>query len=322
MDMLEIHEAARESDNVPYHEFLQYYKIGEQIVYGFVEGKDDFSFYRRHIESNLSDGWDVKLIKSDNKAKVLKTFDDMEWSRFPKKRVCFFVDRDLSEFLGGEKRSGENLYVTDNYSIENEVVNFKTMECFLEDALGVTDVNSTEFELIRNLFESNLMAFSKAMAPVMAQILLWRRAGANASLDNIEPKRFFIFEEGKIRLKLSFEPPERRIHHAASKVKVPQATSKEINDTEAEFRGKQGLEKYIRGKYLLWFFVQCAKEIHGEIPHICEKYKNKKPPKVHIELSVKNAIFVLGPRVRCPSSLKTFLERNYGAYIREVALAA
>jgi len=320
MDMKEIHKAALKSPTVAYHLFLQCYRTGEKIVYGFVEGKDDPSFYRGLIENNLSDGWDVKLIRSGNKAGVLETFDKMDWSRFPKKRVCFFVDRDLSEFLGEDTCSNENLYVTDNYSIENEVVNFKTMERVLDEVLGVTDLNPTEFELIRDLFESNQEAFSEAMAPVMAQILLWKRAGANVSLNNIKPKDFFIFEKGEIGLKPSFNSPEKRVLHAASRVGAPQDGDKEIADAEAEFRGKQGLEKYIRGKYLLWFFVQCAKEIHKVTPALCCE-THKVVPKVHIELGVKNAIVVIAPRVRCPTSLKTFLEYNYGSYIKGVALA-
>jgi len=321
MGMREIHDAALGSSNVAYHLFLLNYKVSEQIVYGFVEGKDDPSFYRGFIESSIPDDWDVELISSNNKAKVLTIFDIMDWSRYPKKRVCFFVDRDLSEFLSDVTRSGENLYVTDNYSIENEVVNFKTMKRVLEEFFGVIHLDSTEFESIQNLFESNLEAFSEAMAPVMAQILLWRREGADVSLNNIKPKEFFTFEKGKIGLEPSFKSPEIRVHHAASRVGATWAAGKEIADAEAEFRGKQGLEKYIRGKYLLWFFVQCALEIHKATPVLCKKYRE--PPKVHVGLSVTNAIAMVAPRVRiCPASLKSFLKLNYGAYIKEEALTA
>ena len=147
--MLKIHSEAMDGPNVAYHEFLLYYRTGEQIVYGFVEGRDDPSFYRGLIESILPVGWKVKIIISGNKEKVYRAFDEMDWSRFPKKRVCFFVDRDLSEFLGGENHSGDNLYVTDNYSIENDFVTFETMESMLEDVYGVIGLNPKENESIR-----------------------------------------------------------------------------------------------------------------------------------------------------------------------------
>jgi hypothetical protein len=268
----------------------------------------------------LPDGWNIKLIRSGNKDKVLKAFEEMDWSRFPKNRVCFFVDRDLSEFLGGETHSGENLYVTDNYSIENEAVNFGTMECFLDEILCVTGLNRTEIDSIRNLFESNLKAFSEAMAPLMAQILLWRREGEKVNLNDIAPKELFIFEKGRIKLNQSFNLPNDLVQYASSRVGVPKASDYEITIAEAEFRGKKGLEKYIRGKYLLWFFVQCGKAIHQAIPSICIKYPVA--PKVRIELGVGNAIVVVAQMVRCPASLKVFLKCNYEKYIKETESAA
>jgi len=117
--MLHLHETALASGNIPYHEFLLYYKATQRVVYGIVEGREDPSYYRGQIEGMLSDDWKVKLICAGSKTKVLKVFVDIDWSRFPKKRVCFFVDRDLSEFLSPQQHSGQNLFVTDNYSIDS-----------------------------------------------------------------------------------------------------------------------------------------------------------------------------------------------------------
>src|SRR5580698_4141808 len=122
MEMLDIHAAALASGNVPYHEFLLCYRAGERFVYGIVEGREDPCFYRGIIENMLPEGWEVRLIRAGSKKKALKVFESMDWSRFPRKRVCFFVDRDLSEFVGGETHVGDNLYVTDKYSIDSEVV--------------------------------------------------------------------------------------------------------------------------------------------------------------------------------------------------------
>lgn len=319
MDMLEIHEVARGSSIVTYHDFLYYYKPREQIVYGFVEGKDDPSFYRGLIENNLPDGWNVKLIRSGSKDNVFEVFNKIDWSRFPKRRICFFVDRDLSEFLG-ETLSGENIYVTDNYSIENEVVTFHIMERFLEEIFNVIDLNPTELDLVRNMFETNLKVFREAMAPVMVQILLWRRANVKVILNKIEPKEFFVFKQGRIELNPRFASPDDRIQHAASCIGALRATDEEIAATDVEFRSKEGLKKYIRGKYILWFFVQCGKEIHKAIPSLCPRYKVA--PKTRIGLGVGNAIVVTANWVRCPISLKLFLDINFVAYIKEVTFAA
>src|SRR4028119_693686 len=98
-DMLEVHSEALENTDVAYHIFLSRYKKDAQCVYGFVEGKDDPSFYECLIEPQLPEKWSIKLIPSGNKNKVLKSFHSFNWINFPKNRICFFIDRDLQDFL-------------------------------------------------------------------------------------------------------------------------------------------------------------------------------------------------------------------------------
>jgi hypothetical protein len=182
MGMLEVHADALGSTNTTYHEFLHYYKATARVVYGFVEGKDDPAFYRGFIENSLPSEWDVELIRAGKKDKVLGALNSMDWLRFPKKRVCFFVDRDLSEFLGEQLPSGENLYITDNYSIENDVVTFRTMKRVLEEVLNITEFDQTEIRVIQELFESNLDTFREVMVSVMSQILIWESSSEKAYL--------------------------------------------------------------------------------------------------------------------------------------------
>src|SRR5690349_4184453 len=111
MEMLDVHKEALESLNVAYHVFLLFYNQGGKMLFGFVEGKEDPSFYRNFIENVAYEPWQCKLISAGNKQKVLAVFATMDWTRFPRKAICFFVDRDLSEYLGGVGFSGENLFV-------------------------------------------------------------------------------------------------------------------------------------------------------------------------------------------------------------------
>lgn len=313
MGMLEVHEDALNSSNVPYHEFLLPYKVAERVVYGFVEGKDDPSFYRGIIEHSLPEEWNVELIRAGNKDKVLRVLNSMDWSRFPKKCVCFFVDRDLSEFTCEEHPSDENLYVTDNYSIENDVITFGTMKRILEEILNITELNLTETRIIQELFESNLNTFQEAIVPIMSQIVIWRRSGEEVDLNNIKIKKLFTFVEGRINLEEEFVEPILRVEYAARCVNATSSTNEELAKAEVDFRNRQGLEKFIRGKYLLWFFVECALKLHCSIPKFCAKHSN--PPKIRSSLSIKNAMVEIGPRVRCPESLKHFIEHNYLEYI-------
>src|SRR5712692_4456285 len=314
MTMLQVHAAALDKVSTSYHEFLLRYKAHARVVYGLVEGKEDPMFYRGQIEHNLPNGWEVELIRSGNKEDVLKAFEIFDWSRFSPKRVCFFVDRDLSEFFPDKPQSADNLYVTDNYSIENEVATFGTLKRVLEEILNITELSHDETEKLKDLFEWNLALFREAMAPVMAQIVPWRRKGERPHLNDIPPKEFFQFADGKISLKGEFRTASSRVQHAATCVKAKPAADDELAKAEAEFRERQGIEKYVRGKYLLWFFVECALEIHRVIPKFCVRHST--PPKVRLSLGPGNAMIVVAPRVRCPTSLQSFLEYNYSQYIR------
>jgi hypothetical protein len=153
------------------------------------------------------------------------------------------------------------------------------------------------------------------MACVMAQILIWRRSGASACLNNIEPKELFIFIDGKLSLKSQFVSQADRIRYASSRARVPFSTEGEIQAAEQELRIKDGLRKYTRGKYLIWFFIQCAKEIHQQISKFTAKYKA--PPKARVELGFQNAMAILGPRARCPQSLKKFIEVSFLEHVRQ-----
>ena len=120
MTMLQVHADALNSISAAYHEFLLRYKVSANIVYGILEGKEDPMFYRGLIERQLPEGWEVELVPAGCKDNVLRAVDAFDWTRFSPKRICFFVDRDLSDFISEVAVSRENVYVTDNYSIEND----------------------------------------------------------------------------------------------------------------------------------------------------------------------------------------------------------
>ncbi len=324
MSMIEIHKDALQSSNIPYNDFLLFYRIGGKKVYGFVEGKTDPSFYRTFIENVLTDGWECRLIPAGNKENVLNLFAAMDWGRFPKKAICFFVDRDLSEFLGGEKYQGDNLFVSDCYSIENEILNEHTLERTLEEICCIGILKPDELQKLKELFLSNLIYFKEALACVMAQIIIWRRAqqkGDNliARLECIKVKTFFEFSFGRIALKSNYVSSAKRIEHAANSVKAQIGTQAELKTAEEEFRAKAGIDKFVRGKYLVSFFLECTEALRVAIPTLFNRHLQ--PPGKSAAVGEATAIMIIGPRARCPNSLRTFLDCNYGEHIKNVPIA-
>ena len=117
MSMVHVHDDALASKVESYHEFLTRYSKTAKVVYGFVEGKDDLSYYQGFVDQILPDDWEVELWPAGNKNRVYGIYKDLDWRRFPKKRVCFFVDRDLSDLIPEKLVTDINIYVTDDYSI-------------------------------------------------------------------------------------------------------------------------------------------------------------------------------------------------------------
>lgn len=318
--MLDIHAQALEGSSGPYHEFLLMYRAHEPIVYGFVEGRDDPCFYRGFIESALPNGWAVRLIRSGNRKAVIAILSTIPWSRFPMKRICFFIDHDLSAFSDEENVSAQNLYITDNYSIENDVVNDHVFCRVIEEIFGIIDLREDERECICKRFRANLEFFCEAMAPVMAQILIWQREGARATLANIEPKKLFVFRDGCIETSSNYRSPMARTAYAAGCVGLSASDEGALHVAEKEFRERSGLLRFVRGKYLIWFFVECAVSTHQDISNYCTRYS--KPPKARVNLGAGNAMTIIGPRAKVPNSLRHFIGTNYLSYIEAAAAPA
>jgi|SRR5271170_6663971 len=110
--MIDIHSAALDSMVSSYHEFLARYSKSAKSVYGFGEGKEDPCFYSGFIDLMLPEGWEVELWAAGNKAQVYRIHSLINWRRISKKRVCFFVDRDLSAIVP-EKTKGRYAYIRD-----------------------------------------------------------------------------------------------------------------------------------------------------------------------------------------------------------------
>lgn len=317
MNMLEVHADALSRSNTAYHEFLLYYRNDAPLVYGFVEGRDDPVFYKGLIDQFLADGWSVKLIVAGDRKRVIELLGYMDWARFPQKRICFFVDRDLSDYLGESFPNFTNLYLTDGYSVENWVVNEATLDRTLEEVIGVQGTSPEEGGKIHAAFKASFDTFKSAMLPVMAQILLWRRANGSPCLDNIRLKEWFTFENGKLEPTNVYTTDSSRLESAAAWCKLTSSAEADVATTVTELLAKREAGLIIRGKYVLWFFVQCVLSIRDGIGHFCGKYKTKQP-KMRIALGPENAIVVLANRVRAPRSLRDFVISNYVAYIQGI----
>jgi hypothetical protein len=314
-NMLEEHSEALENVDEGYHNFLLMYKKEAQCVYGFVEGKDDPSFYGCLIEPQLPEEWSIKLIPSGNKDKVLRSFQSFNWTDFSKNRICFFIDRDLQDFLNRPQHLETNIYITDGYSIENSILKPSILIKMLSDVYQITQLRQEEEESIMQILQENENIFFEAIMPLMGQILLWQRLENKPNLNNLKLDDIFLFSQAKL------VPVERSIllQKAANQLNCNLCENYKITEAENEIRSHGCPWTMIRGKYLLWFFRKQCEAIWEAITSLLPRFSNKPKPNKRIEFGQNNAILLWGPRSRIPESLKGFVKQNYLSFINEVS---
>lgn len=313
MGMLEEHNAASETEEEIYHEFLLWYKKDRKEVYAIIEGNEDPIFYRGIIDALLPADWSVRIILAGGKVRVINTLKAFDWNRFSSTRVGFFVDRDLSTFLGGEISSEYgNLYVTDKYSIENELANEQTLLRSLREIMGIRRISADEEETIADVYNRNFYTFSEAFSVIMSQIICWMREKKSPCLKNIDPSVMFSFSDGVLQLKTEFLSDRARIEYASGCVKEWPDEQSVLDAVLEDFRRQDGPRSFVRGKYVFWFFTKSILEFHSNITKYCPVYTE--PPKIKVALGQKNSMTILAGKGRCWDSLRHFLEANFVSY--------
>ena len=318
--MLQVHSQALAGQTDVYHLFLSKFSKDDKTVYGFVEGQTDPSFYRTFAEALLPNDWRVTMRFVKGKANVLKLYNDFDWQRFPRERVAFFIDRDLSEILEETLPDAKNLYITDDYSIENSIVCRETCERVLQEIYNLHQVEENEFENILLAFDVQLDAFLKYMIPVMSYICLWRKRGEKVNLNNLNLNKIFVFSCGKVEIKAEFQSRSKLVEFIYRTCNINNKSRSGVRNMEEIFRNGDIYRRFTRGKYLMWFFAKFCENIYQNSLILCPSLQTE--PVRKLSLNEANALLVIGQRARMPSSLRAFLLGTYVHYVDSRSSAA
>lgn len=317
--MLNIHkEALEETETIVLHEFKLRYKKKSNTIYGFVEGKEDPCFYRGFMENSIPNDWKVELWSASNKDNVYKIYLKFDWRKFDRNQILFFVDRDLSEFLEKKYVSAENIYITDRYSIENDIVEKNTCDRVLRELCGFHNLEYGEFEKITNLFELQLDVFQKALIPVMSSILYWHRNNLlkkKSGLNNILMKHIFSIEKGIVKLNANPNNKENIIVYAHEQCNINPINREIIALIAKDFEENNHYKKFVRGKYLFWFLVEFCISINKHCMTL-DFISIVHQPKMAVNLCQTNGVVQIAPRCRMPDSLKHFLKKTVLKYVQ------
>lgn len=315
MSILEIQRSALEEVIVPYHTFLLSQYKSKKRLFGFVEGKDDLAYYQGRIISQLcNDQWEVILIEAGhpkgNKKRVLRLLDIIDWNRFSPKQTVFFIDRDLSDFLDNLPQN-DNLYITDEYSIENSIVTVYTLRRALIELFGISLVDY-EFDIVTRLFEQGIQKIASVVEIITCFYLYLRKKGLAPNFGDVDISKIIQVNKCTVNVK-----PFEYIKEYIEMKWCYNYDESCIREIQKDFSEKNKGYKYVRGKYLIWYFIKfinsfcCA--CNEIIPSMDRSITG------HRELCEKYAIRDLGLRSKMPCSLSQFIERTYIAYIKEFA---
>lgn len=304
--MMDIDSLRRERSckTVPLARFYSEYKSNSTIFYGFVEGKDDPSYYRSIINNSLPEQCSIILYPCDGKKNVRYIFEQIRSRGFKKSKITYFLDRDISDFINDKSIiDDEYVYVTDNYSIENDFLSSDTFLNVFRDLLGYSYIPEYQMQDLRKKFELQRKDFEELMLPIMAIIIFWKRgAFDNPMYGDINIESIFDITNNKVIQKL---PKCDLIKVFYEKCKVPYKihNAKEIENIINEIRTKSSPRKILRGKYLSTFFVKSCNYLH-ETNRESLKIQNR------TTINIGDIWSKIAPRSRPPSSLSNFIHNK------------
>lgn len=242
-----------QSDSPCYIDFLYRYNPKKKQVFAFYEGEEDSSFYHNILKSVISSDCELEEIVAGCKNNIIKLQREFDWKSYNNKQIIFFVDRDLSYWLGDASEYGENIFVTDGYSVENYVANSKGFEFWLLHFEGFARATKQELNYMISEYETNERLFKEAMMPIMAKAVVAKKHDCSVVLND-----FKLTHEKNIKFNMNGGHITFNIledDRIAEKWKLDSENNKEIDEQLSRFSLEK--ENYsVRGKWYLFFMAE------------------------------------------------------------------
>ena len=258
----------------------------------------------------------MRVVKDSvgGKEDVILLYSYFDWTRFNKDQLLFFVDRDMSYWLGISDIFPNNIYVTDGYSIENDVVNEEHFMSFLEDLCGFALATDEELNNIANFYREKWIKFTENAKYIMAALAISLKYTGEHLAKNIEHKKIIRIQRDNIWVAEYKGIPLYEYINQIFKIE-PEYTE-EIQTLMTRFL-LENEKYYIRGKWAISFLVKMmhyiVQERHQFAPSLYDE--NGNGPKCLCNIQEEQAITILGTRIPIVSSLNDFCSNHISAYL-------
>lgn len=308
MDMLEKHSLARKKSNVVVHNIKTEYKKGERKIYIVCEGREDLGYYGQVIKRKYAD-IQMKKQYAGGKEAVLEVYGAFDWNIYEKNKILFFVDRDFSYWTGEKQFIDTNVYITDQYSFENDAVNVEMFMEVLEDFYGFANAKDEELANIREMYLERWKVFYDNSTYGMAAVLVSNSVNKERLAKYVKIKKMIKIESENVWVECVKGKPIKE--YLYENLKLSNKHEEKILQMQSKF--EQDKKNYsVRGKWALGFMVEILEytmiNARQYVPSLYSGETNT--PKRLCQLTEDGTMIMLAPRIRPVSSLETFLEFN------------
>lgn len=308
MDMLEKHNIARKKSNVFVHNIKTEYKKDERKIYIVCEGREDLGYYGQVIKRKYTD-IQIKKQYVGGKEFVLEVYRSFDWNIYKKNKILFFVDRDFSYWTGEKQFIDTNVYITDQYSFENDAVNVEMFMEVLEDFYGFANAKDEELANIREMYLERWKMFYDNSTYGMAAVLVSNIVNKERLAKYVKIKKMIKIDDENVWVKCIKEKSIKE--YLYKNLKLSSEYEEKILQVQSRF--EQDLKNYsVRGKWALGFMVEVLEYVMDNawkyVPSLYSGDANE--PKRLCQLTEGGIMIMLAPRIQPVSSLETFLEFN------------
>lgn len=292
------------SDTAVLHQFRILHDPNVEAFHFFFEGGDDLLFYmpeaRRLLGNRRAHTYDC-----GGKNNVVAVRQSIILGEYPIEPCLFFVDRDYDDYLNCQTEANDSTYMTDNYSIENDIVSINSAEILLQDVVRMSRTDP-DFNIVIEDLKKAFAIFYVLIKPLISWIIAAREAGSKPNLSNTTGLNNIVVLEG------SAQPRMAVSGFAHFKNQVLNDRSPPHVSLSIGWRRKLDIDScklWVRGKYDLWFFQKA-------ILRLIEESNSRKEAagvrKIKVPASLRDGrIFeVLGGRIPPPQSLTVFLNNR------------
>lgn len=308
MNMLEKHKAARQKINVYIHNIRTEYKGEDNKIFIVCEGREDLGYYGQVIKRKYSN---IKIRKQyvGGREAVLKTYNAFDWSRYKKNRILFFIDCDFSYWKGEKQFIDTNVYITEQYSFENDAVNEEMFLEILEDCYGFANAQEAELEEIKRTYSKLWEKFYENSMYIMASVFVSNYVNRERYAKKISINKMIKIEDENIWVKsIKGQPVKEYLYENLQLTKEHESAILKIKKQFEDDRQHY----FVRGKWALGFMVKTLEYIMNNAEYYAPSlYQNSQSkPNRACQLTNNGTMILIAPRMKPVRSLEKFLEAN------------